>query len=178
MPPVRPWLTLLVCLVAAGCVTTPPGEAPITATATLSDASGTPIGEAVFHQVPGGVHVVMHVRHLSPGAHGVHIHAVGHCDPPDFASAGPHFNPQRKQHGLLNELGPHAGDLPNITVDPDGTGRLESMDEHASLAEGGSSLLDIDGSALVIHADPDDFITDPDGNTGARIACGVIRRST
>ncbi len=172
-----PAVGLLVCVVATGCVTTPPGDVPITATADLDDASGVRVGRAVFSQVPGGVQVIMHVEHLPAGAHGVHIHAIGACQPPDFTSTGPHFNPEDKQHGLLNERGPHAGDLPNVTVSEDGTGRLESMDEHVTLGEGGNSLLDINGSAIVIHDRPDDFVTDPDGKTGARIACGVIHKA-
>jgi Cu-Zn family superoxide dismutase len=101
---------------------------------------------------------------------------VGKCDGPDFASAGGHFNPQSRQHGALNPQGPHAGDLPNITIGTDGKGRLESTTELISLLGGASVVFDADGSAIVIHAAPDDFRTDPTGNSGARIACGVIVR--
>jgi Cu-Zn family superoxide dismutase len=102
------------------------------------------------------------------------VHAVGKCDPPDFATAGPHFNPLNKQHGALNPQGSHAGDLPNITVAPDGTGRMETTTEQLTLGSGPLSVWDADGSALVIHANPDDFKTDPTGNSGNRIACGVL----
>jgi Cu-Zn family superoxide dismutase len=107
----------------------------------------------------------------------VHIHAVGRCQPPDFASAGGHFNPTGQEHGVLNPRGPHAGDLASVTVGADGRGRLETTTEMVSLLSGPTSILDPDGSALVVHARGDDFRTDPTGNSGDRIACGVIRRS-
>jgi Cu-Zn family superoxide dismutase len=99
---------------------------------------------------------------------------VGKCDAPDFTSAGPHFNPTGKQHGALNPQGSHAGDLPNLNVGPDGTGRLETATEQITLGPGATSLWDADGSALVVHAAPDDFTTDPTGNAGGRIACGIL----
>ena len=113
----------------------------------------------------------------SVGLHAVHIHAVGKCDPPDFNSAGPHFNPTGKQHGALNPQGSHAGDLPNLNVGADGSGRLETASEQIALASGAASLWDADGSSLVVHAAPDDFKTDPTGNSGARIACGVLTKA-
>ncbi len=108
------------------------------------------------------------------GPRAVHIHEVGKCDPPEFTTAGAHLNPSGKKHGLLNPDGPHDGDLPNLTVAPDGTGRLETLNNRISLDRIASSSSDGDGSALIIHAGPDDFKTDPAGNSGARIACGVI----
>ena len=168
----------LICLVVAGCagLRTPPA-APITASADVKNPQGQTVGTATLSQVTGAVRVVLEVRGLPPGQKGVHIHAVGKCDPPDFNSAGAHFNPDGKQHGLQNPQGPHAGDLPNITIGSDGSGRLESTNDRIMLAEGATSLFDADGSTIVIHAAADDFKTDPTGNSGARIACGIISKS-
>ncbi len=108
---------------------------------------------------------------LAQGVHGIHVHAVGRCDSPDFASAGPHWNPAGRQHGRDNPQGMHQGDLPNLTIGADGRGSIEVAVGGATSMAG---LLDADGAALVIHAAPDDYRTDPSGNSGARIACGVI----
>jgi Cu-Zn family superoxide dismutase len=148
------------------------------ATADLRNASGASVGTASLTQVGNVVRIVLDAKGLTPGLHGVHIHAVGKCDPPDFNSAGPHFNPTSKQHGALNPQGSHAGDLPNLNVGADGNGRLETASEQISLATGATSLWDADGSALVVHAAPDDFKTDPTGNSGARVACGVITKAS
>jgi len=153
-------------------------SAPISARAELRNGAGQPAGTATLTEVSGGVRVVVEARGLPPGQKGVHIHEVGKCDPPQFTSAGGHFNPGKRQHGLLNPEGPHAGDLPNITIGGDGTGRLETTTDRISLAAGPNSLLDADGSAVVIHVAPDDFKTDPTGNSGGRAACGVIVRET
>jgi superoxide dismutase, Cu-Zn family len=170
-------LITIAVVALAGCATMrQPPAAPITAVAEMKNAQGQAIGNATLSQVGNGVRVVLEARGLPPGQHGVHIHTVGKCDPPDFTSAGAHFNPDAKKHGLQNSQGPHAGDLPNITIGTDGTGRLESMNERITLGEGPTTLFDADGSALVIHAAPDDFKTDPTGNSGARIACGVITK--
>jgi Cu-Zn family superoxide dismutase len=147
-----------------------------TARAELRNAGGQTVGTATFTQVGNAVRVALEVQGLPAGAKGVHVHAVGKCDGPDFASAGSHFNPTGRQHGALNAQGPHAGDLPNVTIAADGKGRLESTTELISLVGGPSSVFDADGSAIVVHAAPDDFKTDPTGNSGARLACGVIGR--
>ena len=112
-------------------------------------------------------------------AHGIHFHGVGKCDAgtTPFASAGPHFNPDAKQHGLENANGPHAGDMPSVTVEANGSANVTLTTSRVTLGEGPRSLLDADGSAIVLHAAPDDQRTDPSGNSGARIACGVITRS-
>ncbi|MDP9181017.1 MAG: superoxide dismutase family protein [Chloroflexota bacterium] len=150
------------------------GPAVASATAELKNASGQVVGNAQFSQDASGVVLIKASFTGVEGAHGMHIHTVGKCDPPDFTSAGVHFNPTGKKHGLLNPDGPHAGDLPEITVLSAGAGSLETTTNRISLTAGASSLFDADGSALVIHAGYDDQVTDPTGNSGARLACGVI----
>jgi Cu-Zn family superoxide dismutase len=168
---------LLATLLLAGCagMTAPPADN--TARAELRNPGGQPVGTASFTQVGPALRVVVEVQGLPPGVKAVHVHAVGRCEGPNFSSAGGHFNPMGRQHGALNPAGPHAGDLPNLTVGPDGRGRLESTTELMTLRSGSTSVFDGDGSALVVHGAPDDFRTDPTGNAGARIACGVITRS-
>lgn len=161
-------------LMVAGCAALQ-GRGP-TAAAELRDAQGQVVAQATFTQTAAGVRLVVEARGLPPGEKGIHIHEVGRCEPPGFISAGGHFNPGRRQHGLENPAGPHAGDLPNIRIDAQGAGRLETTTDRITLGSGPTSLFDADGSALVIHAAPDDHRTDPTGNSGARIACGVISR--
>jgi Cu-Zn family superoxide dismutase len=144
------------------------------AVARLVDVSGRGVGEAVFVQQRKGVRLVLDVTGLAPGTKAVHIHEVGRCDPPSFESAGAHFNPAKAEHGTANPRGPHAGDLPNVTVETGGRGHLEATATRVSLEKGPTSLLDADGSAIVVHERPDDMRTDPAGDSGARIACGVI----
>jgi Cu-Zn family superoxide dismutase len=149
------------------------GAAPVAA-ADLRDAAGRDVGMAQLSEEAEGVRILLEVHGLPPGAKGLHIHESGNCDAPDFKSAGGHFNPEGKQHGLENPRGPHAGDLPNLEVKQDGTGRLDATDDRITLGSGPGSLFDADGSALVIHADRDDQKTDPAGNSGDRLVCGVI----
>ena len=144
------------------------------AAAPLRNAEGQVLGMAIFTQEAQGVRVSVTVKGLSPGEHGIHIHSVGKCEPPDFLSAGPHFNPTNKKHGLTNPEGPHAGDLPNLVVSEDGSAVYEHITDRVTLTPGELSLFDEDGSSLVIHAGPDDQMTDPAGNSGARVLCGVI----
>lgn len=147
-----------------------------TGNATIIDANGQSVGSAILMQGPNGVAITVTVSKLPPGKHGIHIHAMGKCDPPDFQSAGGHFNPFGKKHGLKNPEGPHAGDLPNLEVGPDGKGKIESTVGGLTLGkEGLASLFPTSGTAVVIHAGPDDDMSDPAGNSGARIACGVIK---
>jgi Cu-Zn family superoxide dismutase len=145
-----------------------------TAQAELRNAQGEQVGTATLTEVPDGVQISLEISNLPPGTHAFHIHSVGKCDPPDFASAGGHFNPEGKKHGLKNPEGPHAGDMPNITVGDDGTGEMEVVNERVTLGEGRNSLFHEGGTSLVIHEKADDEVSDPSGNAGARIACGVI----
>lgn len=140
----------------------------------LRNDKGEVVGAAAFVEAPYGVMILLEASGLRPGQHGLHIHEMGRCDPPDFASAGSHFNPRGKRHGLMIMEGPHVGDLPNLVAGPDGSARTEVYLPHATLGAGTNSLAHPNGTALVIHADPDDQRTHPGGNAGARIACGVI----
>ena len=150
--------------------------AAMKAKADLVDAKGASVGTAVFTQKAKGVELDLNVSGLTPGQHGFHIHNVGKCDAPDFASAGPHFNPEGKQHGWDNPQGHHMGDLQNLTVGADGKAHVRVMVPGVTLGEGPNSLFHEGGTALVIHAKPDDGKSDPAGNAGPRVACGVISR--
>ena len=148
---------------------------PPHASATVVDAAGNPIGWAkLTEDANGRLHLNVQVDGLPPGRHGVHLHAAGLCEGPLFASAGGHHNPLGAQHGLDSPAGPHAGDLPNLTVNGAGRGHLDATSHHATLSPGPVSLLDANGSAIVIHEFEDDQSTNPTGNSGGRIACGVI----
>ncbi|MFK2824766.1 superoxide dismutase family protein [Bacillus sp. B190/17] len=143
----------------------------------LNNSDGKKIGTAKLEQADTGVLIKVEASDLPPGAHGFHIHETGKCDGPAFESAGGHFNPTGASHGMDHEKGSHAGDLPNLEVGEDGTVKTEVTAEHVTLVSGEeNSLLDEDGSALVIHAKPDDGKSQPAGDAGDRIACGVIAR--
>jgi superoxide dismutase, Cu-Zn family len=144
------------------------------AKADLVNAQGAKVGSAELTQTPDGVKIDVTVSGLTPGLHGFHIHAMGKCDGPDFKSAGGHFNPYAKKHGLKNPDGAHAGDMENLEVGADGTGKAQVVDKQVTLGEGPNSLFHDGGTAIVIHASPDDEMSDPAGNAGARVACGPI----
>jgi Cu-Zn family superoxide dismutase len=168
---------ILVLIVMAFCLIVPSSVLAQAqqAAAEIKDAGGQVVGNAIFTQQSEGVRISVEVKNLSPGKHGIHIHAQGRCDPPGFTTAGGHFNPYEKQHGALNPMGPHAGDVPNLDVAQDGTGKLDYTDMLVTLASGvDNSLFKTNGTSLVIHANPDDEKTDPSGNSGTRIACGLI----
>jgi len=146
--------------------------------ADILNAQGQKIGTAQVRASGSGVRIDVEVSQLTPGLHGIHIHNVAKCEGPDFTTAGPHLNPTSKKHGKDNPQGPHAGDLLNLQVNADGVGKASLLDSNATLGEGPNSLFHEGGTSLVIHADADDYKTDPAGNSGPRIACGVVQKST
>ncbi len=148
------------------------------ASAVMYNIAGAPVGTAEIWQDPNGlVNVDIASLALPAGTHGIHFHEVAKCEggATAFSTAGAHYNPVGKQHGLMNPLGPHAGDAPNIVIPATGVGKVSFSTDRVTLTPGTLTLFDADGSSLVIHANADDQVSQPSGNSGARIACGVIR---
>jgi superoxide dismutase, Cu-Zn family len=145
------------------------------ATAELIDTKSTPVGTAQLNQLEQGVQILIAISGLPAGEHALHIHETGECEPP-FESAGDHFNPTDAEHGWDSSEGPHAGDLPNIYVG-EGELQVEFLTDKVTLEDGETSLFDDDGSAIVIHQGLDDYHSQPSGDAGDRVACGVIERS-
>jgi Cu-Zn family superoxide dismutase len=144
-----------------------------TAKATLQDAKGQPMGDVTLEQTPHGVLIRGTLSNLPAGVHAIHIHEAGKCEGPEFKTAGGHFNPHKKAHGMLNPQGKHEGDLPNLTVGQDGKVQFEFFANQGLTVK---SLQDTDGAAVVVHAKADDYKTDPAGDAGGRIACGVVSK--
>jgi Cu-Zn family superoxide dismutase len=166
--PMRNFIFIAAIASLSGCAAIEPtGGAPMP----LVNSAGQSIGTVRAWQTAGGVSFRISASGLPHGLHGVHVHAVGRCDPPDFKTAGAHWNPAGKQHGMNNPGGPHAGDLPNVEAAANGVLNATVTLAGASM----TSLLDADGAALVVHAAADDYKTDPSGNSGARIACAVLQ---
>jgi Cu-Zn family superoxide dismutase len=178
----------LTCLAAIAIWTVPSAEhqtpsdtagiqPAASADANLMDSEGRSVGQVHLRQASHGVLLKLDLKNATPGVHGLHIHDVGRCDPPSFASAGNHFNPTNRQHGFLNSRGQHAGDLPNIEVPASTEHSSEYFLADVTLNRGPLTLLDTNGSAIVVHAGMDDYGTDPAGESGARLACGPIVRT-
>jgi superoxide dismutase, Cu-Zn family len=145
-------------------------------TVQVKDAQGKDLGIVTIKPVGQGVSLKLDLHGLSPGVHAIHFHEKAKCDPPDFKSAGPHFNPDAKKHGLENPEGAHAGDMLNFTADAKGKVKSTIVNKGVTLGEDARSLYSNGGTALVIHAEADDMKSDPAGNAGGRIACGVIEK--
>ena len=166
-------------MLACGGTTPAPATSASQATSVtvkLINAKGDSIGTARLSPDRAGVRIALAVSGLTAGEHAIHVHQTAQCDGPAFTSAGGHFNPEQKHHGLSNPDGPHAGDMPNFTVDAAGRSTATIVAPGVTLDDGPHSVFTGGGTALVIHEKADDMKSDPAGNAGARIACGVIRK--
>ncbi len=165
---------LIVVALALVTSTTARADGTLQAQVAIKNTNGQVVGTLTLTQQSDGVLVEGSFQNLPAGAHGIHFHAVGTCAP-NFDAAGGHFNPAQRQHGFNNPQGVHAGDLPNVEIGPNGTGTYRTVTTLVTLAQGAAnSVYDADGTAVIVHANADDYVTDPSGNSGGRIACGVV----
>lgn len=176
----KKWMLIAFILLMTGCskqnmMIPVSGEIEHKLATSILNSEGKGMGTVEFTETKRGVKIRLILSGLEPGEKAVHFHEIGKCDAPKFTTAGAHFNPSDKEHGFDNPKGYHAGDLPNLVIPKSGTIDFEIVTSNVTLEKGQkNSLLDEDGSALVIHAGPDDYVTDPSGNSGDRIACGII----
>ena len=159
----------------SGCKSLDTMPASSIATGLLRLANGAPAGSVVVAAAGDNATITVVAAGLAPGTHGLHLHSAGNCEAPAFVSAGGHLNPRSMQHGTANPAGSHLGDLPNLTADSSGAGTITAV-LRGSRSAVQDALFDADGTAVIIHAGPDDYKTDPAGNSGTRIACGVLTR--
>lgn len=164
--------TLVLLSLLVGCLSTEKNIYEIE----LHNSAGDRLGEAVFKEVAEGVTIQIKIEGLPSGFHGIHVHEEAVCEGPNFISAGNHLNPENNEHGLMHPKGSHLGDLPNIEVDDAGKVDVELMLAKATLKDGRHSLLQNGGTSLIITEDADDGITQPSGQSGERIACGVLKK--
>lgn len=176
MPPVRYAAVGILGLALTGCATLEQPPIERLGTAALHLGNGQPAGTAQLLASGEEVSISIALAGLMPGTRAVHLHTTGSCEPPDFQSAGGHLNPGGHQHGADNPQGPHLGDLPNAIIGANGAGTVSAL-LSASRAEALAAIFDTDGTAVVVHANADDYRTDPSGNAGGRIACGVLTRN-